>query len=744
MKKGLFKKKIFIFFLSIMLILMFAIVLLYYYNDKKVEANQSSLEIEQFANAQFNKIDLQLNIALNYLMNIKSHIQIEKFAIGDTLDFYNVLKIQNELKKNILYIDNLDYYIGITKNQEEALVITPFTTTNQSKYYNQIGISEDKQEWLKNKIKDMKYNREYLLVTGYEYCDESNDRVLNYILKDDYFGNGECVFIVTIKEKSLFSTLLEMNKGSWFINREDKIIAKHKNMDNESFLNEDEIINYLKSNNNSIEEKEFNLKGFKGIIVPSNVLDWKYIYVESKPSIANKILDIFIKLLIPYILLIIISIYITIKITKKLYEPINSMVNSFEEFTEVSEVDEFEFIKKKTNEMKLQNKRLEAMLLEDKNIINEKALKDLLLGIKDIHKAKFSDSTIPEGKAIVCILEIWKNEEDLINENIVLVKSNLRAKAFELTNVEFVNVDYKTCALIFNVNTAQEAIKIIKDAVEEVEENFEIEITAALGKIVDSYEKINESFKDANKIMEYKFALGQKFILTSEELKSIKDRTYYYPLGVENKLIFSVIEGNIKEVNTVITNLVEENFILRNLDNKSRKGFAFSLFSSINRILQELKEMPEDFFGDDIQYYDNFITLSNEKDIITGIERLFKIMIAKINEDKDEDNGRLADEMMNYIHENYHKDISLNDISEYLNLSVKYSSLLFKRVTGSNFKEILNKHRIDRAKEILEKNPKIKIGELANLVGYNSSNSFIRVFKKYVGISPGIYGEKFN
>lgn len=32
-----------------------------------------------------------------------------------------------------------------------------------------------------------------------------------------------------------------------------------------------------------------------------------------------------------------------------------------------------------------------------------------------------------------------------------------------------------------------------------------------------------------------------------------------------------------------------------------------------------------------------------------------------------------------------------------------------------------------------------KIKELAELVGYNSSNTFIRMFRKYEGVSPGKY-----
>lgn len=36
-------------------------------------------------------------------------------------------------------------------------------------------------------------------------------------------------------------------------------------------------------------------------------------------------------------------------------------------------------------------------------------------------------------------------------------------------------------------------------------------------------------------------------------------------------------------------------------------------------------------------------------------------------------------------------------------------------------------------------NKDMKIKDLAEKVGYNSSNTFIRIFRKYEGVSPGKY-----
>lgn len=104
----------------------------------------------------------------------------------------------------------------------------------------------------------------------------------------------------------------------------------------------------------------------------------------------------------------------------------------------------------------------------------------------------------------------------------------------------------------------------------------------------------------------------------------------------------------------------------------------------------------------------------------------------------------MLNKMQQYIFDNYNDDIMLNDIAEYLNLTPKYCSTLFKKLSNYNFKEYLNQYRIEKAQEFLKENPDMRISDLAILVGFNSSNSFIRVFDKYTGITPAQFASKFK
>ena len=63
---------------------------------------------------------------------------------------------------------------------------------------------------------------------------------------------------------------------------------------------------------------------------------------------------------------------------------------------------------------------------------------------------------------------------------------------------------------------------------------------------------------------------------------------------------------------------------------------------------------------------------------------------------------------------------------------------MIDKKSGKNFKEYVDQIRLEKAKELLKKND-LKIEYIAELTGYNSSYSFTRFFKKYMGISPSEY-----
>lgn len=98
-------------------------------------------------------------------------------------------------------------------------------------------------------------------------------------------------------------------------------------------------------------------------------------------------------------------------------------------------------------------------------------------------------------------------------------------------------------------------------------------------------------------------------------------------------------------------------------------------------------------------------------------------------------------EISDYIKKNYSSPLTLKSLSSLFAISEGHLSRQFKSVTGVGLSEFIAYVRITNAEKIL-KSSKIPITEVAALCGYNDSNYFAAVFKKFKGITPYRYSKQ--
>ncbi len=140
------------------------------------------------------------------------------------------------------------------------------------------------------------------------------------------------------------------------------------------------------------------------------------------------------------------------------------------------------------------------------------------------------------------------------------------------------------------------------------------------------------------------------------------------------------------------------------------------------------------------------LTLTNSTDIRSiqsGIHDLIQSICAKINRETEaaEDTGSaaLAKKIKSYIDEHYtDADLSANMVAQEFHISSPYISKIFKTIQPEGFVNYINNKRIEKAKELLRCTSK-KIDEVSHETGFLNTTSFIRLFKKIVGTTPGTY-----
>lgn len=96
-----------------------------------------------------------------------------------------------------------------------------------------------------------------------------------------------------------------------------------------------------------------------------------------------------------------------------------------------------------------------------------------------------------------------------------------------------------------------------------------------------------------------------------------------------------------------------------------------------------------------------------------------------------------------YMEAHYAEKIYLNDVAEQIYVSQWHLSKLLNKELGQNFSEVLNGIRIKKAEELL-KDPSLRIGDIAEEVGFLDVAHFSRIFKKITGVSANEYRNRAN
>ena len=91
--------------------------------------------------------------------------------------------------------------------------------------------------------------------------------------------------------------------------------------------------------------------------------------------------------------------------------------------------------------------------------------------------------------------------------------------------------------------------------------------------------------------------------------------------------------------------------------------------------------------------------------------------------------------VVDYIHEHYDEDIDIESLAEHINLNRNYLCRFFKEICRRSPMQYINYYRIERACEKLLTSDN-SVTQVAMDSGFNDMSYFIKVFKKYKGMTP--------
>lgn len=196
-------------------------------------------------------------------------------------------------------------------------------------------------------------------------------------------------------------------------------------------------------------------------------------------------------------------------------------------------------------------------------------------------------------------------------------------------------------------------------------------------------------------------------------------------------------------------NIIEMKFYCNNPETET---LVFSLVPFVNDVGQSLR-MAFISFVEEIKLHDDYtpsiikalfaqLVLSwkriSEQAEIRGETKNADMYIEKDMGKDGLKKGDYLDSVVEYIHQNYSREIKLKDLADIAYLSPIYLCSAFKERFGVSPIQYLQNIRCEQAKRLLADTSET-ITNIAERLGFQSINYFSRFFKSHTGISPNEY-----
>lgn len=286
-------------------------------------------------------------------------------------------------------------------------------------------------------------------------------------------------------------------------------------------------------------------------------------------------------------------------------------------------------------------------------------------------------------------------------------------------------------------NTKEEVMNYFYLLKDKLSQELNTDIFIGVGDLVDSIDKLKESYSASNKLKKYILTEGSNICLCMEDIINIKNnkRSFSKEIELINKLI---IEKNNGKLQDYIIELFDD----CKLTPKNIYDLSIKILVLTDKISEEFmidNKYSKDSLSNTIVELCNESSRDNVKAfLIRELEELGRLMNINIIK-----YSPVIQQILNSVNEKYYEELSLKTLAYQYNINCSYLGQIFTKELGVSFSEYLNSTKNMKAKELIL-NTNMKINDIARAVGYSDTSYFYRKFKKYYGVCPSTLREIKN
>ncbi|MFI3227650.1 MAG: AraC family transcriptional regulator [Clostridia bacterium] len=449
----------------------------------------------------------------------------------------------------------------------------------------------------------------------------------------------------------------------------------------------------------------------------------------SKEIINEDILNIYSFPMMLTLLAFIVGGVLSLVVTKILTAPIKDLMTLFERNVQRDSLNDIDFIKNQVGNIMSENNIYSQELENKKNQLTEFLYLSKFRKIYSHNLDSFvkeDEDSQPTEKNMLIYIKINSKDCDYIEE----IKNKLGEFLKDQLKYILIMEQYE---IIINIIPTERDIKI---ALQEFFKEIDVCITVVIGREYNKEELSADMYTELARGSRFTELSHETQVINLSEQENIENFYIFFTSRERKELydgIFSVNQDGVLEIIKML--------LIKNKEQGVKNYYLALCCKRIINVCMNTLQDARNGYSSSINIDDVINVFSNLyffEDYISEMEKFIGLVIADMPNIQRDDDDEVVAKIKKYVADNYQKNFSLENLSENLSISRSYMSTYFKEKTNVNLSTYITNYRIMKSLDLL-KSTDMTVQEISDEVGIFNVNTFIRVFKKYIGTTPGSY-----
>lgn len=703
-------------------------------------------------------INMALSLSIETINTMDLHYFLSHSPDEDNLKAYKANKFLKSIANTNDIIDSIYFYY-----EHENFVISSgngliFLDENNPNHMNYKSL---------NSIKSINNSFWTYFDDPYiKYDDSARQLTYVYLFSNKYNLHSSGYVAITINNDSIENLVQNMtNKfnGHYFIiDQENNILVTTDKSDSNIIDKSSYLFDYLESNtSNDINSRYTTYSTIDNtkMIISLNTIDrsnWKLISISSLSDFYYDTSKIRVVFFLIYFCTLISGIVMSVIISSKMYSPIKKIVESIQNNFSSNENDqdqgnnEYAIINETLTHYSHKVTDLESTIQLNRPIIKHKFIHSIIklthMQIKnneEFNKILDIKFDRPYYQAILLVFD--SNQFNNIDIKGQLYIKHQIIEFVELykikdTQVLITDLDRERLVIISNSNapgTRDTLSTILKDIEKFTFSNYGVNMFSIVSTVQSEIINLYKSYNEMMIYREYQFFIDYQKIYFADQFKGPYKNNEDFILNIEN-FDKALRNRDVKDVNFYLEVLLNDLSSFSYIHSQTYNHLQLILRTLVSYIkdiqISNSKMLSE-------KAYEQFNNIDNVIVFHKWISDIINTTYKQLDNEINKIDNSLIITVKKHIEEHIGDDISLDRLSDLVNISPRYLSKVFKEKTGTNFLDYVTNCRLETAASLL-KSTELKISTICEKVGYFSTSHFIKKFKERYGMTPNQFRNK--